>query len=135
MASEKETTLKEIWDKLEENQLMLRDIAKWLRFQNISKLKDVLVNELDSEEKKLAFENTDGTRALDEVTKISETPRDTLYGWWKKWSGLGILEPSETRKGRLKKICSLEDVGIKIPKIAAPKENKKPLNDAITDVP
>ena len=135
MASKKETTLKEIWDKLGESQEILKDIARWVRFQNIGKLKDVLSAELDTEEKKLAFENTDGERGIDEVAKISGTPRDTLYGWWKKWSNLGILEPSETRKGRLRKICSLEDVGIKVPKIAVAKEDKKPLNNAKTEVP
>ena len=135
MASKKEATLKDIWDKLDENRKILTDIAKWLKFQNIGKLKDVLIAELDTDEKKLAFENTDGIKGLDEVAKASGTARDTLYGWWKKWANLGILEPSETRKGRLKKFCSLEDVGIKIPKRADTKEDEKPTNSAKTETP
>jgi hypothetical protein len=66
---------------------------------NLPANKEALLNELESDEEKLAFENTDGARALDEVAEICMTPRDTLYGWWKKWSALGILEPSETAKG------------------------------------
>jgi hypothetical protein len=134
MASKKETTLKEIWDKLDENQKILRDIARWVRFQNISKLKEVLLEELDTDEKKLAFENTDGEMGIKEVAEIAKAPQDTVYGWWKKWSNLGILEPSETRKGRMRKICSLEDVGIKVPKgVDTKKEGKEPSKEAKTE--
>lgn len=126
MPGKKETTLKEIWEKLDEGQHILRDVARWLRFQNIGKLKEVLLAELDTDEKKLAFESTNGERGIKEVAKISRTPQDTVYGWWKKWFNLGILESSETRRGRLRKICALEDVGIKVPKVVAPKEKKEP---------
>lgn len=126
MSSKKDVTLKEIWDKLDESQKILRDIARWLRFQNIGKLKEVLLAELDTDEKKLAFESSDGERGIKEVAEISRTPQGTVYSWWKKWFNLGILEPSETRGGRLRKICSLEDVGIKVPKVIGAKEEKKP---------
>lgn len=135
MASKKETTLGDILEKLDENQKILTDIARWVRFQNIGKLKDVLIAELDTDGKKLAFDNTDGVRGLDEVAKASDTPRDTVYGWWKKWANLGILEPSETRKGRLKKLCSLEDVGIKVPKNIGAKKEEKPTSDIKTETP
>lgn len=115
-ANSKETGFKEICDKLDQNQKILVEIARWIRFQNISKLNETLLAELDTDEKKLAFENTDGVLTLDEVAKVSGVSRDTLYGWWKRWSNLGILEPSEIRKGRLKKFCSLEYLGIKVPK-------------------
>jgi DNA-binding PadR family transcriptional regulator len=46
----------------------------------------------------------------------SGAPRDTIYGWWQKWSRLGLVTESESRKGRMLKIVSLEDVGIKVPK-------------------
>lgn len=107
---------KEIRAKMDENQQLLREIARWSRFQNIGKLKEVLTAELDSDEKKLAFENTDGAKGIKEIAQISGAPQDTVYSWWKKWSRLGILEPSKSREGRLVKICSLEDVGMKIPK-------------------
>ena len=123
-------TLKEVWDKLDENQKILREIARWLRFQNIGKLKEVLLAELDTDQRKLAFESTDGENGLKEVAEISAAPQDTVYGWWKKWFKLGITEPSETRKGRLRKICSLEDVGITVPKVISIKEERKPSEEA-----
>jgi len=134
MATKKETTLKEVWNKLDENQKILKDIARWIRFQNIGKLKEVLLAELDTDEKKVAFENTDGEMGIKEVAELAKAPQDTVYGWWKKWSNLGILEPSETRKGRLRKICSLEDVGIKVPKVVgAKKEEKEPPKEEKTE--
>lgn len=108
--------LKEIRAKMDENQELLREIARWSRFQNIGKLKEVLATELDTDAKKLAFENTDDAKGINEVAQVCGAPRDTVYGWWKKWSRLGILEPSKSREGRLVRICALEDVGIKIPK-------------------
>jgi len=122
MTGEKDTALKDIWDKLDENQKLLKEIARWSRFENIGRLKEVLTAELDSDEKKLAFENTDGTKGIKDIFQICGTPQDTIYGWWKKWFRLGILEPSESREGRLVKICSLEDVGMKMPKAITSKE-------------
>jgi transposase len=93
----------------------------------------VLTFELDSDEKKLAFENTDGMKGIKEIAQACGAPQDTVYGWWKKWSRLGILEPSESREGRLVKICSLEDLGIKIPKLVHPKEKTIPAQVSAAD--
>jgi hypothetical protein len=41
---------------------------------------------------------------------------------WNKWYDLGILEPSQKRKGRPQKIYSLDDVGIEIPSIPTAEE-------------
>src|SRR5271157_6387137 len=135
MANKKEITLRDILEKLDENQKVLGDIRRWVRFQNIGKLKDVLIAELDTDGKKLAFDYTDGVKGLEEVAKASDTPRDTVYGWWKKWANLGILEPSETRKGRLKRLCSLDDVGIKVPKSIGAKTEEKPTSNIKTEIP
>jgi hypothetical protein len=133
VTEKEETILKEIRNMLGQNQRLLIEIARWSRFQNIGRLKEVLTAELDSDEKKLAFENTDGTKEIKEIANACGAPQDTAYGWWKKWSRLGILEPSESREGRLVKICSLEDVGIKIPKTVNPKEKAKTPKVAATE--
>jgi hypothetical protein len=109
---------KEFKEKIDSIEATLREILKWTRFSNISRLKGTLEKELDTDEKKLAFENSDGTRILNDVAAASGAPRDTVYGWWQKWFRLGLVVESETRKGRLAKIVSLDDVGIKIPKKA-----------------
>jgi hypothetical protein len=94
----------------------LREILKWIRFANTSKLKEILETELDTDEKKLAFENSDGINGLKEVSMASGTPQDTVYSWWQKWYRMGLVVDSETRKGRMMKIASIDEVGLKVPK-------------------
>lgn len=103
-------------DKLNSIDKNLREVLKWVRFSNISKLKELLGTELDNDQKKLAFENSDGVNGLKELATISGAPMDTIYHWWLKWSRLGLLTESEKRKGRMARIVSLDDVGIKVPK-------------------
>ncbi len=94
----------------------LREILKWTRFANISKLKEILEKELDTDQKKLAFENSDGENTLQDLSVASGAPYGTIGDWWPRWFWLGIVSESEARKGRMKKIVSLADVGIDIPK-------------------
>jgi len=116
MSEEEGALSKEKENKLESMDKTLREILKWTRFANIGKLKEILEAELDNDEKKLAFESTDGVNGTKEIAAASDTPQDTVYGWWQKWFRLGLVTESETRKGRMMKIVSLDDVGIKIPK-------------------
>jgi uncharacterized protein (UPF0147 family) len=107
---------KEEKDRLESMDETLKEILKWTRFANISKLKETLEKELDTEEKKLAHESSDAENGLKEVAAASNTPLQTVANWWPRWFRLGLVTESETRKGRMMKIISLEDVGLKVPK-------------------
>ncbi len=94
----------------------LKEILKWTRFANISKLKEVLISELDSDEKKLSYDGSDGVNGLKELVDISGAPERTIHNWWQIWFRLGLVTEAETRKGRMMKIVSLDDAGIKVPK-------------------
>lgn len=118
MADKNEMVQEELAKKLDMLNSTLKEILKWSRFQNLPKLKEVLEKELDDQSKKLVFENTDGQKSMREVSTESGVPVPTIQGWWNRWYNLGILEPSETWRGRLKRICSLKDVGIEIPKVS-----------------
>jgi hypothetical protein len=109
---------KDFIEKIDSIENTLLEILKWTRFANIAKLKEILEKELETDQKKLAYESTDGINGTKEVALVSAAPQDTVYGWWQKWSRLGLVIESETRKGRMTKIVSLDDVGIKIPKKA-----------------
>ncbi len=122
-------------DKLGSIDRSLREILKWTRFANTSKLKEMLESTLDTVEKKIAFEGSDGVNMLKEVAAACDTPQDTVYGWWQKWSRLGLVMESETRKGRMMKIVSLDDVGVKVPKIqkkSKPQDNQAAPSTAST---
>lgn len=105
----------EIRDTIKSVNIVLQEILRWTRFANISKLRETLLTELDSDEKKLAYDNSDGEKSLKEIAKISSAPTQTIHNWWQKWLHLGLVVESEKYKGRMKKIISLEDVGIKVP--------------------
>ena len=94
----------------------LKEILKWTRFANLPRLKEVLERELDDDQKKLAYDNSDGMNGLKEISTISGAPYATVGSWWQKWFRLGIVTEGENRKGRMMKIISLDDIGIKVPK-------------------
>lgn len=107
---------KEVQEKIDSIESTLREILKFTRFANISRLKEVLDRELDTDEKKIAYENSDGETILKELAAVSGAPSATVGAWWQKWFRMGIVSESEERKGRMMKIASLDDVGIKSPK-------------------
>jgi DNA-binding PadR family transcriptional regulator len=90
----------------------MREMLKWTRFANFSKLRETLETELDTDEKKIAYDDSDGANGLKELAALSHAPQDTIYSWWQRWFRLGLVTESETRKGRMKKIVSLDDVGL-----------------------
>jgi len=116
MQNEPETTLKDVTDRLDRLQGTLDRILSWTRFDNLPKLGDIISKELDDDKKKSAFELSDGTRGYRDVGKDAGIPAPTVQTWWKRWYNVGILTPSENRKGRLERICSLRELGIEIPK-------------------
>lgn len=115
---------KEVQQKIESIESTLVEILKWTRFANIPKLKETLESELDTDEKKLAYENSDGENTLKDLVPISGAPYGTITNWWPRWYRLGIMTESEIRKGRMKKIISLTDIGIPVPK--KPKSSLSP---------
>lgn len=106
-------------DRLESIDRTLRELLTWTRFANMEKLKEILKKELDDDHKKLAYENSDGSNGQKEVSALCGAPISTVGKWWPKWFHRGLVTESETRKGRMMKIVSLEDVGIEVPKRSA----------------
>lgn len=125
MSDKNEETLEELARKLNLVNLTLKEILKWSRFQNLPRLREVLEKELDDQSKKLAYDNTDGQKSMRQVSSEANVPVPTIQGWWNRWYNLGILEPSEAYRGRLKKICSLKDVGIEMPKVSQRRREAK----------
>lgn len=105
----KEITFKDVVERLDE-------LIGWQRFESLPKLRTTLLKELDSDDKKLAYEMTDGKRSRREIASALNISNNTLQTWWAKWYELAIVRPSKKFKGRPQHIVSLEDVGIKLPK-------------------
>jgi len=92
---------------------LLKEISKWQKFIALPHLKDLITKTLDKKEKLIVYELTDGEKNRDELIKESGAAAGTISGWWMEWYSKGILEKV---RGKYKKIISLEDLGIKVPK-------------------
>jgi hypothetical protein len=51
--------------------------------------------------------------------------------YWKKWSKLGIVEPSGRYPGRFRKICSLEEVGLTVPPLPGVLAEEQPEEEVV----
>ncbi len=107
--SEELQTLKNI-------EFKINELLKWTKFAGMQQLRNVLVQALgDDVAAALTFESSDGARGTREVGRLAGISNKTVARYWKKWSKLGIVEPSNTYQGRYQRICSLEEVGLPLP--------------------
>jgi hypothetical protein len=91
---------------------LLRDIVRWLRFENLERAKSAVTSLLDTEKKKIAFELTDGKRSSRTIAATAKVDRSSLLRWWADWFPAGIL----TREGdSYRHLFSLRELGMKLP--------------------
>jgi hypothetical protein len=94
----------------------LDQLLKWSRFAGLQQLKNLLTQNLTSDRELLVYELSDGEHTTREIAELANVRSNaTVVGYWKKWSKLGIVEPSQNRQGRFKRFCSLEEVGLTVP--------------------
>jgi len=121
-----------VWSELNlnEQQILiakLDELIFWTKLSVLPAIRKVIVDNLRSDIDKLVYELSDGKRSTREIASIitkggRKISYVTVANMWKKWSILNIVMPAQ-RKGRYKKIISIESLGIQVPKIE--KEKKK----------
>ena len=95
---------------------MTRELVRWTKPQGIAKVKELLEENLKADEEKLVYHHSNGKGSL-EVGKLSGVAHGTVTVYWKRWATLGVVEPMKVQGGtRYKRIFSLEDLGIEVPK-------------------
>ena len=95
---------------------LLREILKWIKFSGIREVRTVLMNILDTEEKRLIYHLSDGENGSVEIGRRVEVSHVTVTRYWQSWNRLGIVEPLRVRGGlRYRKSFKLEDFGFSIP--------------------
>jgi hypothetical protein len=115
-----EQTLKEIAS-------TLKELLKWSRFAGMQQLKNVLSQTLKTETEMLIYELSDGSRGTREVASAAGIGSNaTVAAYWKRWSRVGIMEPSPSHQGRYQRICSLEEIGLTVPQIPHPTTEASP---------
>lgn len=112
--SEELKALKSIEHKLDQ-------LLKWTKFAGMQQLRTILAQNLQRDTEMLIYELSDGERTTREIARLANVGSNaTVASYWKTWSKLGIVEPSQKRKGRFQRICSLEEVGLTIPPMTQP---------------
>jgi len=101
---------------------LLRDLVAWIKLEARPRAAARLASILDSDEKKLVYQYSDGTRGVRELSVLTGVDKNTISTWWGDWDGLGIMEQAKTWKGRRQRMVSLEDVGIEVPTLPEKEE-------------
>lgn len=96
---------------------ILREILKWVRFAGIKEVKGILSSSLDTEQKKIVYHLSDGTRGTLEVAKTANIgSTKTIFDMWQAWLKQGLGESIPVKGGsRFKRSFDLEDFGIAVP--------------------
>lgn len=103
-----------------EELVTLKEILKWVRFSGMKEVKAILESTLDTDQKKIAYQTSDGTRGTREVASIARyASKSTIETLWKKWRRMGLGETFQVMGGgeRFRRSFDLEDLGIEVPPI------------------
>lgn len=104
--------------KIEQIINLLEEMLKWIKFAGAREVRTVLMGVLDTDQKRLIYNLSDGELGTIEIGKISKSSDSTVRRCWESWERLGIVEPLAVRGGiRYKKAFELQDFGFIIPQI------------------
>jgi len=93
----------------------LDQIILLLKMANIASAQEYFSNILDTEQKKLAYQMSDGENTIENImiaTGIRSS--NTISNWWAEWLAKGIVLESESRAGRKQKIFDLLELGFSL---------------------
>ena len=113
---------------------LLREILKWIKFAGMREVKSALVSALDSEQKRLVYHLSDGSRGTVEIAKLAGIGSNrTVADMWEVWLKLGLGESIPVKGGtRFKRSFDLEDFGIEAPRVKEPEKVEKPAEQPMT---
>jgi len=116
---------------------LLREILKWIKFAGMKEVENVLNSVLDTNQKKLVYQLSDGSKGTVEVGKatgIASTA--TISRYWKSWVKLGLGENVSVKGGeRFKRAFDLEDFGFTLPSIEGEKKLSEKEEEITEDKP
>ncbi len=115
----------------DEQTRLLREILKWIRFAGMKEAKSTLVSVLDTEQKRLVYHLSDGTRGTVEIAKLARIgSTQTVFVMWQAWLRLSLGESIPVKGGsRFKRSFDLEDFGIEIPRIKEVDKEEKQVTE------
>lgn len=99
----------------------LAEILKWLKVGFYSAAKQSLEDVLDTDNKRRAYQLTDGSLAQDRVRSQAQIGSNVLSALYKQCLSVGLMERSTT--GRNRRLFDLADFGL-LPEVADVQEHE-----------
>lgn len=104
-------------DRIEE---LLSEILRWIKFSGAREVRQILGSTLDTDQKRLIYHLSDGSRGSVDIANLAKTSDRTVRRYWESWTRVGIVDSIKVRGGdRYKKSFELEDFGMRVPDIQA----------------
>lgn len=99
----------------------LDELIFWTKFSALRTFVALLRNEMRDDIDKLIYELSDGERSTREIAGLisrggRKVTHSTVANFWQKLSIMNLVMPAR-RKGRYKKVVSLESIGIETPQL------------------
>jgi len=113
---------------------LLEELLKWIKFSSMPQVKQVLLSILDTDEKKIAYQLSDG-RPSGETATLANVDGSTVRDWGKIWVKAHIAEFKPVRGGeRAVRLFSLEEFGIETLKSKTPKPPKQEIENTQNNI-
>jgi hypothetical protein len=94
---------------------LLQELVVWTKLVHRAEVAQWFTQILDSDEKRLVYEYSDGERGVRELGKLTGASKALVSAWWRDWDQLGIMQQSRSVPGRRQRMVSLEELGIVVP--------------------
>lgn len=97
----------------------LDELIFWTRFSALPTFAALLKNALRDDVDKLVYELSDGERSTREIAHLisrggRRVTHATVANMWQKWFLMNLVMPTR-RRGRYRRVVSLESIGIEMP--------------------
>lgn len=95
---------------------LLTEILRWIKFSGAHEVRQALSSTLDTDQKRLIYYLSDGSRGSVDIASLAKTSDRTVRRYWESWARMGIVDSLKVRGGdRYRKSFELEDFGMRIP--------------------
>ena len=123
----KDATLSDVFETLQTMQGKLEELVIWQRINGADKVWGLLQAQLDSKEKKLIYQLSDGKMSRDEISATVKVSTGAISGYWSTWYRLGLVSIQKI-KGKDRYIRNFDptDFGIEMPKLTSESASREP---------
>jgi hypothetical protein len=106
---------------------LLEELLKWVRFTGMKEVKSTLEALLDTEQKKISYHLSDGSRGVREISILTGLGKNKIPELWRLWTinGLGAGVNTKVGKIRFKRSFNILDFGLSILTVVEPFQQKK----------